>query len=97
VNHTGIQRKINYDLHMTVEVQDELLRGVKVTPERLRLEAAIGLYASGDLSLGQASGIAQVSQSEFLHALGRHGVSVNYDVAEFEEDLQTLKNLGRLK
>lgn len=82
---------------MTVEVQDELLRGLQVSPEHLRLEAAIGLYASGDLSLGQASGIAQISQSEFLHALGRHGVGVNYDVTEFEADLRTLEKLGRLK
>ena len=82
---------------MIVEVQDELLHGLQVSPERLRLEAAIGLYTSGDLSLGQASGIAQISQSEFLRALGRHGVSVNYDVAEFEDDLRTLKKLGRLK
>jgi predicted HTH domain antitoxin len=82
---------------MTVEVQDELLCGLRISPERLRLEAAIGLYASGDLSLGLASGVAQVSQSEFLHALGRHGVSVHYDVTEFEEDLRTLGKLGRLK
>jgi predicted HTH domain antitoxin len=82
---------------MTVEVQDELLCGLRISPERLRLEAAIGLYASGDLSLGQASGVAQVSQSDFLHALGRHGVNVNYDVAEFEEDLRTLGELGRFK
>jgi len=82
---------------MILEVQDELLRGLKISPERLRLEAAIGLYSSGDLSLGKASGIAQISQSEFLQALGHHGVSVNYDVAEFEEDLQTLGKLGRLK
>lgn len=82
---------------MTVEVQDELLRGLQITPERLRLEAAIGLYASGDLTLGQASGVAGVSQSEFLHALGRHGVNVKYDISEFEDDLKTLAKLGRLK
>jgi predicted HTH domain antitoxin len=70
---------------------------LQISPERLRLEAAIGLYASGDMTLGQASNVAQVSQSEFLRALGRHGVSVNYDVPEFEEDLRTLEKLGRLK
>jgi len=82
---------------MIVEVQDELLCGLKVSPERMRLEAAIGFYASGDMTLGQASKVAQISQSEFLQALGRHGVAVNYDVPEFEEDLRTLGKLGRLK
>lgn len=79
---------------MTVEVQDELLRGLRVSPERLRLETAIGFYASEDVTLGQAAAIAQVSQSEFLHALGRHGVCVHYDVAEFEQDLLTLEKLA---
>lgn len=79
---------------MTVEVQDELLRGLQVSPDRLRLEAAIGLYASEDVTLGQAAAIAQVSQSEFLQALGRHDVCVHYDVAEFEQDLQTLEKLN---
>ena len=82
---------------MIVEVQDELLCGLQISPERLRFEAAIGLYASGDLSLGQAASVAQVSQSVFLHELGRHGVGVHYDVPEFEEDLRTLAKLGRLK
>jgi predicted HTH domain antitoxin len=82
---------------MKLEVQDELLRGVQVSPERLRLEAAIGLYASGDMSLGQAAGVAQISQSEFLRALGRHGVNVNYDLPEFDEDMRTLEKLGRLR
>jgi predicted HTH domain antitoxin len=82
---------------MTVEIKDELLRGLKISPERLRTEAAVGLYASGDLSLGQAAEAAQISQSEFLRLLGRHGINVNYDVEEFESDLLTLKKIGRLK
>ncbi|MBI5384056.1 MAG: UPF0175 family protein [Verrucomicrobia bacterium] len=81
---------------MTVEVRDECLRGLPVTPDRLRLEAAIGLYASEDASLGQAADIAGVSQPEFLHELGRRGICVHYDVAEFESDLQTLQRAGRL-
>lgn len=80
---------------MTVEVQDELLHGIQVSPNRLRLEAAIGLYASRDVTLGQAAAIAQISQSEFLHALGQRGVCVHYDVADFEQDLLTLEKLGR--
>jgi predicted HTH domain antitoxin len=78
---------------MTVEVQDEQLRGLQVTPERFKLEAAVGLYAAEDLTLGQAAQIAGVSQTQFLHELGRHGICIHYDVAELEEDLQTLEKL----
>ena len=81
---------------MTVEVQDELLRGLNVTPDRLKVEAAVGLYASEEATLGQAAQIAGLNQSQFLHELGRHGVCVHYDVQEFESDLRTLERLGRI-
>ncbi|HEY1663964.1 MAG TPA: UPF0175 family protein [Verrucomicrobiae bacterium] len=80
---------------MIVEVQDEQLRGLNITPERLKLEAAVGLYAAEDVTLGQAAQIAGVSQTQFLQELGRHGICVHYDLAELEEDLQTLEKLRR--
>jgi predicted HTH domain antitoxin len=81
---------------MIVEVQDELLRGLKLSPQRLQLEAASGLYASEAVTLEQAAAIAGISQSEMLHELGRRGVCVHYDVEEFEADLRTLEKLGRI-
>ena len=81
---------------MIVEVQDELLHGMKVSPQRLQLEAAIGLYASEEATLGQAAAIAGVSQSELLQELGRRRICVHYDVQEFESDLRTLERLGRI-
>lgn len=82
---------------MIVEVQDELLRGLKVSPERLQLEAAAGLYASDAVTLGQAAAIAGISQSELLHELGRRGIWVHYGVDDFEQDLKTLENFRRLR
>jgi len=35
-----------------------------------------------------------LSQSEFLHELGRRNVCVHYDVEEFEADLRTLEKLS---
>ena len=32
----------------------------------------------------------------FQHLLGSRGITVHYDVADYEEDLATLKALGRL-
>jgi predicted HTH domain antitoxin len=81
---------------MTVEIQDEVLRGLNVTPGRLKVEAAVGLYASEDVTLGQAAQIAGINQTEFLHELGRRGICIHYDVAEFESDLRTLEKLGRI-
>jgi len=80
---------------VNVEVQDEKLQGLTVTPERLRLEMAVGLYASEEVTLGQAANIAGVSQTQFLHELGRHGVCIHYGVGDLEQDLKTLDSFGR--
>ena len=80
---------------MNVEVEDERLQGLKVTPDRLRLEMAVGLYASEEVTLGQAAAIAQLSQTRFLRELGRRGICVHYGVEEFEQDLRTLELLRR--
>ena len=75
---------------MTIEVKDEFLRGIQVTPQRLCLEAAVGLYASEAATLGQSAAIAGVSQTEFLRELGRHGICIHYGLEDFEQDLRTL-------
>mgnify|MGYP001209267432 CR=1 FL=1 len=80
---------------MNVEVQDAQLQGLQVTPDRLRLEMAAGLYASEEVTLGQAAAIAGLSQTQFLHELGRRRICIHYGVAEFEQDLETLDTLRR--
>jgi predicted HTH domain antitoxin len=80
---------------VNVEVQDEKLQGLTVTPERLRLEMAVGLYASEDVTLGQAADIAGIDQTRFLHELSRRGVCIHYGVEDFEQDLKTLNSLPR--
>jgi len=80
---------------VNVEVQDDKLQGLTVTPERLRLEMAVGLYASEDVTLGQAADIAGISQTVFLRELGRRGVCIHYGVEDLEQDLKSLDALGR--
>jgi predicted HTH domain antitoxin len=83
-----------YSALVNVEVQDEKLQGLGLTPDRLRLEMAVGLYASEEVTLGQAAGIAGVSQTRFLRELGRRGVCIHYGVADFERDLKTIESPG---
>ena len=80
---------------MTIEIRDEVLRGHNITPERLRLEAAVGFYASEEFSIGQAAEFAGISQTDFLHELGRRGIKFHYDVEEFEQDLRTIESLRK--
>ncbi len=78
---------------MTIELRDEVLAGLNVTPDRLRLEMAAGLFASEEVTLGQGAQIAGLNQTEFQRELGRRRIGVHYDIKEFEEDLATLREL----
>ena len=78
---------------MIVELPDEPLSGLCVTAERLKLEAAAGLYASGDITLGRAALLAGVSQTEFLHELGKRGICLNYSLEDLEHDLNMVEVL----
>ena len=82
-----------YPDSVTVDLPDQHLRGLNVTADRLKLAAGIGLYASGEVTLGQAALLAEVSQTQFLHELGRRGISVNYSLEDLEQDLKTIELL----
>lgn len=60
---------------------------------RAALNLAIGLYTSGDVTLGQAAEAAGISQAEFMRELGRRQLPLHYGVEEFAEDLATIEKL----
>ena len=82
---------MRYGLAVKITIDDELLKGVELTPQEARIDLAVGLYADRRATLGQAARIAGVSQPEFMRELARRRVPMNYDVAEFEADLHTLR------
>lgn len=65
----------------------------RLSPRDAALHLAIGLFVSEEATLGQAAKTAGVSQSEFLHELGRRRVPVHYGDAELDEDLVTVESL----
>ncbi len=52
-----------------------------------RLEVALHQYREGLISLGRAARVADLPLSLFLEEMERHGTSLNYGVAELEDDL----------
>jgi predicted HTH domain antitoxin len=80
---------------MSVVISDEILRASRLSETELKMEIAIMLFQKEKLSLGQASRLAGLDQLEFQHLLASRGISVHYDVADFEEDLKTLREIGR--
>ncbi|MBI4023347.1 MAG: UPF0175 family protein [Verrucomicrobia bacterium] len=78
---------------MTITVPDDLLRDGPLTPEQLKFDLALGLYVDRRATLGQASELAGISQSDFLDELGKRRISVHYDMVDLESDLHTISVL----
>jgi predicted HTH domain antitoxin len=68
-----------------------------MTEEELLQEIAVLLYQKEKLSMGQASKLARMNQWQFQLLLGSRKIPVHYDVTEFESDLNTLREMGRIK
>lgn len=80
---------------MGVLITDDILQSARLTEEELKQEIAVVLFQKDKLTLEQASHLAGMSRLQFQHLLSSRQIPVHYDVAEFEEDLKTLKEMGR--
>ena len=80
---------------ISISIPREVLRAARMTPEEIRRELAIHLFQQGRLSFGKARELAQMSAWTFQLLLGSRAIPVHYGIAEYEEDLKTLKELGQ--
>lgn len=62
----------------------------------LRRELALTLYAQHRLSLGKARELAGLSLWEFRQWLATRHIEAHYDETDLQDDLTTLRALGRL-
>ena len=81
---------------MSVVIPDEILHTAHMTTIELMQEIAVLLYQKEKLTLAQASRMVGMSRLQFQFLLASRQIPIHYDVAEFEADLQTLHDLGRL-
>lgn len=78
---------------MVIEIQDEALRGLKLTESQALLDLAVGLFTEQRVTLGRAAEIARLPQLDFQKELGRRGIAIHYDVDDLQADLRTLVEL----
>ncbi len=79
---------------MGVFIPDDILQATRMSEEELKRELAVLLFQKEKLTLGQASRLASMNLLQFQHLLASRQIPVHYDVAEFEEDLKALQELG---
>ncbi len=80
----------------TLEVSQDILDSARLTINDLKTEIAVSLYAQGRLSVGKARELADMSLWEFRQLLAFRRIPPHYDVSELEQDMATLREMGRL-
>jgi predicted HTH domain antitoxin len=81
---------------MGVLIPDDVLEAARMTEAELKQEVAVMLYERGKLSLGRATRLAGMGRIEFQQLLAGRQIPMQYDVADLEADIETLRSLGRL-
>ena len=81
---------------MDVVIPKDIVAATKMSEAQLKLEIAIMLYKQEKISSGRACQWLGINLIEFRRELGQRGLTINYDVEDFESDLKTLRSLGRL-
>jgi predicted HTH domain antitoxin len=81
---------------MSITITDEVLAATRMTETEMRQEIAILLFQKEKLTLAQASRFARMHRVAFQHLLASRQISVHYGVEDFEQDIQNLREMGRL-
>ena len=81
---------------MPVVISDEFLRAAGMSEQEATLEFVCRLFDAGKLAFGQAARLAGLSELELERQLKQRGIPrYRYSDEMLEQDIQTLKKLGR--
>ncbi len=81
---------------VSIEIPRDVLSSAHLTPEEVKIELALHLYAQGKLSQGKARELAGLSLWEFRQYMAIRHIPVQYSIDDFNDDLATLRELGRI-
>lgn len=80
---------------MTVVIPDEIVRATNLSESELKRELAVRLFERERLTLGQACRLAGMNLLDFQRLLGAERVPLHYDVVEFAQDLETIREISK--
>lgn len=79
---------------MSLVISDDIVKASGLSEHELLLEIVIMLFKQDKISLGKASELMGLHRLQFQKLLAEQNICVHYDVAEFQEDLKTLQEMG---
>ena len=81
---------------LSIEIPREIAHAARMSPDELRRELAVHLFCINKLSFGKARELAGMTVWAFQQLLASRDIPLHYDIPDYEEDLATLRKLGRL-
>jgi predicted HTH domain antitoxin len=78
-----------------LEIPQDILDSAHLTVPELKVELAVYLYAQSRLAISKACELAGMSLWEFRQLLASRRIPPHYDAADLEDDLSTLRDIGR--
>lgn len=75
---------------MSLVISDDIVRASGLSEHELFLEIVLMLFRQDKISLGKASELMGLHRMQFQKLLADRGICIHYDIAEFQEDLNTL-------
>lgn len=89
---------LGYSAHMAIQIDipEDVLDSARLSPEELKIELAVALYAAGRLSIGKARELAGLSLWQFRQLLASRAIATHFDENDLAQDIDTLRKLGRL-
>ena len=79
-----------------IEIPQDILDSARIKLPDLKVELALLLYMQYRLSIGKARELANMSLWEFRQLLAFRKIPTHYDINDLNDDVTTLKKMGRL-
>ncbi len=81
---------------VAIDIPREILHAARMSPAEVRRELAVVLFAQDRLSFGKARELAEMTHWQFQQLLASRDIAPHYDLDDYQQDLQTLNDAGRL-
>ena len=62
-------------------------------PTDIRMHLALYMFKERILSFGKATELSGMDKLDFMELAGSKGISLNYDADDYQEDLNTIRDL----
>ncbi len=84
-------------MKVIMEFPEDIIKILNIPKDKLsselKVQIALYLYEKGKLSFGKARQLSGLSLWEFMDRLRDYQIPLKYDVEDFKEDLETIKEL----